>query len=163
MAVSCRRLIMSDLDFDRPTRERLVLQEESMGASHIPVDRLPQLFLLPTLWQIRGFIRKKTRGTKRWVIKMAAQTISKATQSGDWNNGFENFQLWLEVYHKSIALTVQKLCPFLHKVPIFRGLKENWQFTDQLFQGWLWSSPLLFRHKLGRLKVWSSFQVWNLH
>lgn len=34
--------IMSDLGFDRSTRERLVLQEESMAQSHIPI----KLFLL---------------------------------------------------------------------------------------------------------------------
>lgn len=56
------RVIMSDLGFDRPTRERLVLQGESMALGHIPINRLPQLFLLmlPALWQIRCFIRKKT-------------------------------------------------------------------------------------------------------
>lgn len=55
------RVIMSNLGFDRPTRERLVLQEQSMTLGHIPINRLPQLFLLmlPTPWQIRCFIRKK--------------------------------------------------------------------------------------------------------
>lgn len=37
-------VIMSDLGFDRPTRERLVLQGESMAQGHIPINRLPQLF-----------------------------------------------------------------------------------------------------------------------
>lgn len=62
--LSDARIIMSDLGFDRPTRERLVLQGESMAVGHIPINRLPQLFLLmlPALWQIRCFIREQIGG-----------------------------------------------------------------------------------------------------
>lgn len=34
---------MSDLSFDKPTRERLVLQGESMAPGHIPINGPPQL------------------------------------------------------------------------------------------------------------------------
>lgn len=60
--LSDAHVIVSDLGFDRPTRERLVLQGESMVAGHITINRLPQLFLLPALWQIKCFIRSKTGG-----------------------------------------------------------------------------------------------------
>lgn len=61
------RVIMSYLGFDRPTRERLVLQGESMALGHIPINGLPQLFLLmlSALWQIRRFIKKKRWGKWR--------------------------------------------------------------------------------------------------
>lgn len=39
-------VIMSHLDFDRLTRERLVLQGKSMALGHIPINRLPQLLML---------------------------------------------------------------------------------------------------------------------
>lgn len=42
-------VIASDLGFDRLTSGSLVLQEESMVAGHILINRLPQLFLLPAL------------------------------------------------------------------------------------------------------------------
>lgn len=63
--LSDARFIVSDLGFDKPTRERLVLQGESMVAGHIAINRLPQLFSLPTVWQIKCFIRNKTRREQR--------------------------------------------------------------------------------------------------
>lgn len=78
------RVIMSDLGFDRPTRERLVLQEESMAPGHIPINRLPQLFslMLPALWQIRCFIRRKKKKVGKWRrggggMEMAAEELVK--------------------------------------------------------------------------------------
>lgn len=78
------RVIMSDLGFDRPTREKLVLQGESMALGHIPINRLPQLFLLtlPALWQIRCFIRGKNKGRMKggWGFEWQHRSMLKITR-----------------------------------------------------------------------------------
>lgn len=92
-------VIMSDLGFDRLTRERLVLQGESMTLGHIPINRLPQFFLLmlPALWQIRCFIKKKHEG-RGWVVwgwrdegwRWQHGIMLKITHSVDSNKTFEH-------------------------------------------------------------------------
>lgn len=82
------RVIMSDLGFDRPTRERLVLQGESMAVGHIPINRLPHFFLLmlPALWQIRCFIRKE----KKMGGGEGMGDGNGITHSGDSNKTFDH-------------------------------------------------------------------------